>query len=116
MILFSQSWIPILFLQSQNLWSSLSSTVVPMVLIFGIFYVLMILPMQRQQKALQQRIENMKKGDRVITKGGLYGEVAAIDGTTSVVLKIADTVRVKVLRSAIAAFEGEDDKDKGANS
>ena len=113
---FSPSWIPISFLQSQNLWSSLSSTVLPTVIICGIFYVLLFLPMQRQQKALQLRIDGMKKGDRVITKGGLCGEVAAIDGSTTVVLKIADTVKVKVLRSAIAAFETEDDKDKGANS
>jgi preprotein translocase subunit YajC len=84
----------------------------PMVLIFVIFYVVLILPMRKRQKALQQVIANLKRGDRVITTGGLYGEVAAVD-TATVVLKIADTVKVKVARSAIAGLEEADKSDKG---
>ncbi len=88
----------------------------PMLLIFVIFYVVLMLPMQRQRKALQQLIENLKKGDKVITTGGLYGEVIAVEGAT-VMLRIADNVRVRVAKSAISGFEGESDKgNKGSQS
>ena len=92
----------------QNLFLGL----VPMILIFGIFYLLLVLPMRKRQKALQQLLESLKKGDRVITNGGLYGEIAAINGPT-VVLKVADNVRLKVARSAITGLEG--DSEPGSN-
>ena len=84
----------------------------PMLLIFVIFYVVLMLPMQRQRKALRQMIENLKKGDRVITSGGLYGEVTAVEEGV-VLLRIADNVRVRVAKSAISGLETpESDKDK----
>lgn len=86
--------------------------VVPWILMFGIFYVILILPMRKRQKALAQTIENLKKGDRVITTGGIYGEVSAID-TNTLVLKVADNVRIKIAKSAVAGLEG--DGDKGGN-
>jgi preprotein translocase subunit YajC len=85
---------------------------VPLLLIFAIFYVLIMLPMRKRQKALAQLIENLKKGDRVITNGGLYGEVAAVTGPT-VVLKIADNVKVRVAKSSITGLEPE--AEKGGN-
>lgn len=98
---------------------------IPMILIFVIFYVVLMLPMQRQRKALALMIENLKKGDKVITSGGLYGEVTAVDGPT-VLLRIADNVRVRVAKSAISGLEGTPEKtekadkgdksDKGSNS
>lgn len=95
----------------------------PMLLIFVIFYVVLMLPMQRQRKALQQVIAALKKGDKVITSGGLYGEVVSAEGAT-VILKIADNVRVRVAKSAISGLDGESDKsdkssdksDKGSQS
>ena len=88
-----------------------------MLLIFVICYVVLMLPMQRQRKALQQVIENLKKGDKVVTSGGLYGEVTAVDGAT-VMLRIADNVRVKVAKSAISGLEGEPGEkgNKGSQS
>ncbi len=80
----------------------------PMILIFGIFYLLLVMPMRKRQRALQKLLENLKKGDRVITNGGLYGEIAALNGPT-VILKVADNVRLKVARSAITGLEGEAD-------
>ena len=89
---------------------------VPMLLIFVIFYVVLMLPMQKQRKALAQMIANLKKGDRVITNGGLYGEVISVNGAT-VILRIADNVKVKVAKSAVSGLEGESDKsEKGSNS
>jgi len=81
----------------------------PMLLIFVIFYVVLMLPMQKQRKALQQVIANLKKGDKVITSGGLYGEVISAEGA-AVILKVADNVRVRVAKSAISGLEGESDK------
>jgi preprotein translocase subunit YajC len=93
---------------------------IPMILIFVIFYVVLMLPMQKQRKALAAMIENLKKGDKVVTSGGLFGEVTAVDGPT-VMLRIADNVRVRIAKSAITGLEGEVDKssdksDKGSNS
>jgi preprotein translocase subunit YajC len=101
----------ILALQAGGLAGALTG-LAPMLLIFVIFYVVLMLPMQRQRKALQQLIENLKKGDRVLTSGGLYGEVTAVEGAT-VMLRIADNVRVRVAKSAISGLEGEA-SDKGS--
>jgi preprotein translocase subunit YajC len=78
----------------------------PLVLIFGIFYFLLIAPMRKRQKALQAMIAALKKGDKVITNGGIYGEVHALEDET-LILKVADNVRLKVARSAIANLEAE---------
>jgi preprotein translocase subunit YajC len=91
--------------------SALAGPLVPMVLMFAVFYVVLILPMRKRQRTLQQQIENLKKGDRVVTNGGLYGEVTAIEPTV-ILLKIADNVRVRIAKSAISGLEG--DGDKGA--
>lgn len=76
----------------------------PLILIFAIFYFLVIAPARKRQKALQATIDALEKGDRIVTTGGLYGEVVSIDGGV-VILKIADNVRVKVAKSAIAGLE-----------
>jgi preprotein translocase subunit YajC len=74
-----------------------------------IFYVLVWMPARKRQKETQAMLGAMKRGDKVVTTGGLYGEIVSVDGPT-VILRIADTVKVKVARSAIATLEGEGDK------
>ena len=83
---------------------------VPMIAIFAIFYFLLVAPMRKRQKRLQQTIEALKKGDRVVTTGGLYGEITGIEGPVAW-LKIADNVRVRVAKSAISGLE-ERDKER----
>ena len=83
----------------------------PIVIVFGIFYFMLIAPMRKRQKALQQMVEELKRGDRVITNGGIYGEVAAIEGGI-VHLKVADGVRLRVAKSAIAGMEGGTELEK----
>ncbi len=80
---------------------------VPIILIFAIFYFLLLAPMRRRQKALQQTIENLKRGDRIITTGGFYAEVVAIEGK-DLMLKLADNVKVRVAKSAVAGLESEE--------
>jgi preprotein translocase subunit YajC len=105
--------IPTFCILAQTGGQSTLLSFVPMLLIFGIFYLLLFVPMKRRQKALQQLIDNLKKGDRVVTTGGLYGEVAGLDAAT-VILKVADNVKLKFAKSAIAGLEG--DGDKGGNA
>ena len=78
------------------------SAFIPLILMFVIFYFLLIRPQQKKQKEHREMISNLKKGDRVITGGGIHGLITSIDETT-VTLEIADKVRVKVNRGNIAA-------------
>ncbi len=82
---------------------------VPMALILIVFYFLLIAPMRKRQRELQAQVDAMEKGDTVITSGGLHGKVAGIDGTT-VILEIADKVKVRVSKSAINSVAGRDGK------
>lgn len=82
---------------------------VPILLVFAIFYFLLIAPMRKRQKALQSLIDDLKKGDRVVTNGGLYGTVAAVEEKV-VVLKLAENLKVRVAKSAIAGLEGQEDQ------
>lgn len=84
----------------------------PVVIIFVIFYLLLIAPMRKRQKALQHLVENLKRGDRVVTNGGLYGEVAALEDKV-VHLKVADKLRIRVARSSIAGLEETPAQEEG---
>ncbi len=74
---------------------------IPLILIFVIFYFLLIRPQQKKAKEHQTFLNNLKKGDKVVTGGGIHGKIT---GLTDVVatLEIADGVRIKVNRTAIA--------------
>lgn len=76
----------------------------PLAIIFAIFYFVAIAPMRKRQQELQKTIEALTKGDKVITNGGLYGEVAGVDGAT-IILKVADNTRVRVAKSAVAGLQ-----------
>jgi preprotein translocase subunit YajC len=71
-----------------------------------IFYVLLILPAQRRQKKTQEMINALKNGDKVVTSGGIFGTIVGIEGD-SIQLRIADQVKVKVLRSAVTGLQPE---------
>ncbi len=77
---------------------------VPLILIFVVFYFLLIRPQQKQAKQQQQFLSDLKNGNKVITKGGIHGTITGLTDTV-VTLEIAQDVRVKVSRSAIASPE-----------
>jgi len=79
---------------------------IPIILIFVIFYFILIRPQQKQVRKHQDFIKNLKIGDRVVTSGGIHGEVKGITDTT-LTLEIADKVRVKVTRSAVTGSSQE---------
>ncbi|MDJ0815373.1 MAG: preprotein translocase subunit YajC [Desulfobacterales bacterium] len=74
---------------------------IPLILMFVIFYFLLIRPQQKRTKEHRQMISNLKKGDRIITSGGLHGRITGMDESTLTV-EIADKVRVKVARGNVA--------------
>ena len=78
----------------------------PFVLILVILYVLMILPAQRRQKKLAAMVSSLKNGDKIITNGGIYGIVVGLDNE-SIQLRIAEQVKIRVARSAIAGLQPE---------
>ncbi len=78
----------------------------PLILIFGIFYFMLIRPQQKRQKELQKMVEELKKGDRVITNGGLIGTVSSIQ-EDYLVLKTSggnDSGKIEVLKSAVSGL------------
>jgi preprotein translocase subunit YajC len=80
---------------------------VPFVLVLGIFYFIILLPMRRKQQKVQQFLENLKVGDRVVTTGGIYGQVTRL-GEQSVQLQIADKIRIEVAKVAIGGYQGQE--------
>lgn len=95
--------------------SILGSLMLP-IAIFVIFYFLLIRPQQKSQKRHKELLKSLKKGDRVLTSGGIYGTIYKLRGD-DVTLQIAENVRIRILRSAISSSLGspkasEDDEDE----
>lgn len=82
----------------------------PLILIMVIFYFLMIMPAQRRQKKVAEMLRNLKNGDKVITNGGIYGTIVGLDDD-SVQLRIAEQVKIKLSRAAIAGLQAEPSKE-----
>ncbi len=83
------------------------SMLLPILGMLVIFYFLLIRPQQKRQKEMQKMLAGVKKGDRVVTASGMYGVVAGVKDDI-VVLKIADNVKVEMLKSAISAITAHD--------
>jgi preprotein translocase subunit YajC len=77
------------------------SSLVPLVLLFGIFYFLIIRPQQQRLKAHQAMVAAVKRGDTVVTAGGLIGKVAKVKDDGELLVEIADNVQVRVLKSTL---------------
>ncbi len=73
---------------------------IPLILLFVVFYFLLIRPQQKQQKARKEMLSNLKKGDRVVTIGGIYGVIKEIDDT-AISLKVAENINLKISRAAV---------------
>jgi len=88
----------------------LLSSFVPLVLIFAIFYFLLIRPQQKRAKEHRKLIENLKKGDKVVTTSGIYGVIETV-GTNTVTVKIAENVKVKLTKASVAAVRPPTEED-----
>jgi preprotein translocase subunit YajC len=95
-------------------------TLAPMVLIFVVFWFLLIRPQQKKAKEHRAVVSALKRGDRVVTSGGIYGQVTHV-ADDHLMVEIAEGVKIKVLRDAISAVPSKpepvkkDDAKKGAN-
>jgi preprotein translocase subunit YajC len=94
--------------QAGGLAGGLGGFVLPLLLMFGIMYFLVIMPQQRQRKKMQEMLGAVKNGDKVITTSGIYGTINGIDGDTFI-LKVADNVKIRIARAAIAQVETTED-------
>ena len=80
---------------------------IPFILILGIFYFVMILPMRKRQQKVQEFQGALKVGDKVITSGGIFGSITRVSDQ-SVQLQVANNVRIEVSRPAIVGFQGQE--------
>lgn len=79
----------------------------PFVLVLGIFYFVILLPMRRRQQKVQAFLAALKVGDRVVTSGGIYATITRINDQ-SVQVQVADKVRVEMSRSAVIGYQGQE--------
>ena len=87
--------------------NSAYTQIIPFALILGIFYFLILLPMKRRQKKIQEFQDSLKVGDKIVTTGGIYGKVTRVTDKTLQV-EIADRVRIEISRAAVAGYQGQD--------
>jgi len=79
----------------------------PFAIILGIFYVLILMPMQRRQKKVQEFQEALKVGDKIVTTGGIYGQITRVNDK-SVQLQVADKVRIEIARASVGGYQGQE--------
>lgn len=103
--------IPLILFQQPDATTSLISSLLPFILIILVFYFLILRPQQKRQKERQKLLDAVKKGDKVITSAGIHGVIEGVDGN-EVLVKIADNVKVKMEKSAIASILGITDQPK----
>jgi preprotein translocase subunit YajC len=97
--------------QTQDGGPGLMSNLVLFGSIILIFYFMIIRPQQKRTKERQKMLESMKKGDKVLTSGGIYGTIVGLDDKTALV-QIADNVKVKLDRGSITTIISETELEK----
>jgi preprotein translocase subunit YajC len=96
----------------------LTSFMIPLVAMFAIMYFLILRPQQKRQKQHAEMIKNVRKGDTVVTTGGMVGKVTKVVDDDQVEVEVADGVRIRQMRSMLADVraKGEPVKQEGASS
>jgi len=90
---------------------SFLTAIIPFVLVFAIFYLLIIMPSRRKQKKHQEMVEQLKPGDKVITTGGIHGTVMGAQ-QDRIELKIAANTKIDITKNAIAVILGQKTETK----
>ena len=81
---------------------SFLSTLIPLILLFGIFYFLIIRPQQQRVKRHQMMVDSVRRGDTVVTAGGLIGRVTKVKDGGEIVVELADNVQVRVVKYTLS--------------
>jgi preprotein translocase subunit YajC len=97
----------LLFLQTAAEQPSLINLAWPFLAILAIYYFIVIMPTRRNQKKVQDMIENLKVGDKVITNSGIYGTIAGLK-QDRIQIRIAENVKVEMSRNAVTALQNPD--------
>jgi preprotein translocase subunit YajC len=98
-------------LQQSAVPNSLLGGALPILLIMGIFYFLLFLPMQRQRKSQQKMLANLQNGNVVVTSGGIVGTVVAVEGDDTLVLRVKpDNVKIQITRSSVSSLVSAEGK------
>ena len=93
-----------MFLQQQTQAPGGIISFLPLVFILGIFYLIVFLPARRKQKKLQEMIDSLKAGDKVVTSGGIYGTIVGFKDER-IQLRVAENVKIEVSRNAVTALQ-----------
>jgi preprotein translocase subunit YajC len=112
-------WITPAFAQGTSLFGGdggMLTTLLPFVLIFVIMYFLILRPQQRRVKQHQEMVKNVRRGDTVVTNGGLVGKVTKVIDDDQIEIEIADDVRIRQMRAMLAEVraKGEPVKEEAA--
>ncbi len=86
-----------------NIWVQL----LPFVLVLGIFYFVILLPMKKKQQKVQTFLSGLKVDDKIVTSGGMYGTITRLSDQ-SVQIQIAERVRVEISRNAVVGYQGQE--------
>ncbi len=85
--------------------TSMLVNLLPLILIFVLFYLLFIVPQRKQQKQHQELLKSLKKGDDVLTTGGIYGTIVGFnERDNTVYLKVAENIKIEIQRASIAGL------------
>ena len=94
---------------------SLLQMLVPLAMVFAIFYFIVIVPNKRQTQKVQAFLDNLKVNDKIITTSGIYGQVTRLN-EKSLQIQIADRVRIEIARAAVAGYQGQEPVVPESNS
>ena len=95
-----------MFLQAAE-QPNLTGFILPLIVVFGIYYVIVIMPTRKSQKKVQNMIDSLKVGDKVITSSGIYGTIAALR-EDRIQIRVAENVKLEMARTAVTAFQNPD--------
>ncbi len=101
----------ILAAAAANDMGSLAGQMLPLLLIFAIFYFVLIMPMKNKQKKLEDLQQGLKAGDKVIINPSIFGTVVGVE-ENALAVRISDQTKIKVLRSAVAGLQGQPETEK----
>jgi preprotein translocase subunit YajC len=88
----------------------------PMILVLGLMYFLLIRPQQKRFVDHQKMVKELRRGDRIITGGGVYGTIVKLEGEDVLVIEVADNVRIKVQRSSIISVANKTEQSANTNA
>lgn len=88
----------------------------PFILIFVVFYFLILRPQQKQSKERKRMLSELKRGDEIITSGGIYGKIINVSEDDVITLEVSKGINIKITRSGIAGLQPSSDESKGGKN